>query len=386
MALFPPTLLDYHSPTTMTAIETEYDIIIICAGVAGSAAAESDRIFGELLQPGGVVALEELGMSNCLEDIDCIPVRGYHIYWKNDEVTFWYPPKSIPNSTVPNCADRRPKTRRPEGRSFHHGRFASKLREEVRSQKNVKVIESTALSARIYYPNLTIIANGYSSDFRCHRKELKPQLTSRFWGLELIDVSLPEPGLAYGVIGRGPPALIYDIGSYETRSSSIVESDTKSYIEETVTPTLHKAVQSSWLPPKSRKAGGALLLGDAGNMRHPLNGGGMTVALKDVLHWRCKSYSASLNILTQALYALFEAENPQLEIMQRGFPAGLMGGVIHSPLVLFYHFFSIAIHSMGLLIYESPMWFLPVTIVRCILVFSKTLGTILPFILSEVWS
>lgn len=31
---------------------------------------------------------------------------------------------------------------------------------------------------------------------------------------------------------------------------------------------------------------GVLLLGDAYNLRHPLTGGGMTVALKDVKLWR----------------------------------------------------------------------------------------------------
>lgn len=31
---------------------------------------------------------------------------------------------------------------------------------------------------------------------------------------------------------------------------------------------------------------GVLLLGDAYNMRHPLTGGGMSVALNDVLIWR----------------------------------------------------------------------------------------------------
>lgn len=31
---------------------------------------------------------------------------------------------------------------------------------------------------------------------------------------------------------------------------------------------------------------GVLLLGDAYNLRHPLTGGGMTVALKDIKIWR----------------------------------------------------------------------------------------------------
>lgn len=71
------------------------------------------------------------------------------------------------------------------------------------------------------------------------------------------------------------------------------------------------------------------------NMRHPLTGSGMTVALSDVVlldqllapkivssfsdtgfvlkqmrkfHWKRKKYSTSLNILAQALYSLFVAD------------------------------------------------------------------------------
>ena len=73
-------------------------------------------------------------------------------------------------------------------------------------------------------------------------------------------------------------------------------------------------------------------------MRHPLTGGGMTVALKDVVllrellhpdiitlenvkavfdqlqifHWKRKNYSTSLNVLAQALYALFVANGMYL--------------------------------------------------------------------------
>ena len=78
---------------------------------------------------------------------------------------------------------------------------------------------------------------------------------------------------------------------------------------------------------------GVILLGDAWNMRHPLTGGGMTVALADVVllapmlaaepdladwhaltdvlhrwHWARKPLAATINILSVALYDLFSAE------------------------------------------------------------------------------
>lgn len=76
------------------------------------------------------------------------------------------------------------------------------------------------------------------------------------------------------------------------------------------------------------------MLGDAMNMRHPLTGGGMTVAFWDVvhvrsllskqavpefsqtalvrkkmekLHWIRKPLASVVNILAQALYSLFSA-------------------------------------------------------------------------------
>jgi squalene monooxygenase len=78
---------------------------------------------------------------------------------------------------------------------------------------------------------------------------------------------------------------------------------------------------------------GVILIGDAWNMRHPLTGGGMTVALNDVVflrsllgqvddwsdlssiqkllsswHWQRKPLASTVNILSVALYDLFGAD------------------------------------------------------------------------------
>lgn len=83
--------------------------------------------------------------------------------------------------------------------------------------------------------------------------------------------------------------------------------------------------------------------------------------------------------------------------MQRGFvryiqfggkyveePSGLMGGVYRNPLLLFRHFFAIALWSMWLLIRGSPLWMLPISLIRCGQVFFRAVSLILPFILSEL--
>lgn len=92
---------------------------------------------------------------------------------------------------------------------------------------------------------------------------------------------------------------------------------------------------NSFLPPTLCAKAGILILGDAFNMRHPLTGAGMSVALNDALIWRqlllpitdLKNYDQILakqkvflwkrkgshsfvvNVLAQALYALFSASD-----------------------------------------------------------------------------
>ena len=92
---------------------------------------------------------------------------------------------------------------------------------------------------------------------------------------------------------------------------------------------------NNFLPPSPIARRGVLCLGDALNMRHPLTGGGMSVAFSDVvmcrqllsnipdlrdhaavskaaraLYVRRKgSHSFVVNVLSMALYQLFAADN-----------------------------------------------------------------------------
>src|SRR5436309_6648996 len=71
-------------------------------------------------------------MVDCLEGIDAIPVHGYEVIYYGQGVAIPYPKNA-------NDSNRR----RPEGRSFHHGRFIQKLRDAAMRTPNVKVVETT---------------------------------------------------------------------------------------------------------------------------------------------------------------------------------------------------------------------------------------------------
>ena len=165
------------------------------------------------------------------------------------------------------------------------------------------------------------------------------------------------------------------------------------------------------------------------NMRHPLTGGGMTVALNDVVllsqllspqrvpdlgdtvlvkqamkefHWQRKKLSSIINILAQALYALFAANDVQLKALQMGCfhyflrggqcvdgPAGLLAGIIKRPFVLFYHFFSVALLASWLVMANTMgnvfgIWKLPWAIIQSLMVFWKACVVIFPYIFSEM--
>ncbi|WOH14952.1 hypothetical protein DCAR_0934482 [Daucus carota subsp. sativus] len=417
------------------------DIIIVGAGVAGSALActlgkdgrrvlvierdlaEPDRIVGELLQPGGYLKLIELGLEDCVNEIDAQEVFGYALFKDGKSTKLSYPLKDFnPDVT---------------GKSFHNGRFIQRMREKAKTISNVRLEQGTVTSLverkgtvkgvqyktrggqeMTAYAPLTIVCDGCFSNLRRSLCNPRVEIPSCFVALILKDCQLPYPDHGHVLLANPSPILLYRISSTEIRClvdvpgkriPSIVNGDMANYLKTLVAPQIPpelydafitavnegnmKTMANRSMPASPYPTPGALLIGDSFNMRHPLTGGGMTVALSDIVVLRdllrplgnlndasalCrylesfytlrKPLASTINTLAGALYKVFCA-SPDLarsEMRSACFdylslggvcssgPVALLSGLNPRPLSLVLHFFSVAIYGVGRLLLPFP--------------------------------
>ena len=486
-----------------------YDVIVVGAGVAGAALAyslgmrgrsvlcierdlsEPDRIVGELLQPGGVLALRSLGLETCVDGIDAQKVHGYAMYMDGKESKVEYPTDDIfirsrrrnadaVSGGESNSGEQNESSQQEDveiaGRSFHNGRFVMRLREEARKVKNVNLIEGTVTSLldkegskhddksdkpvggvrfRVTLKNqkleenstsntvdandnlkakktrdvdvfapLTIVCDGMFSSLRKTLSTAKIENTSHFVGVIVKNAKLPHSNFGHVVLAKPSPILLYPIASNEVRVlvdipgskiPSISNGAMTEYMRETVAPQLPDCMREAFLvaiknerirsmtnksmPAQPRPIRGALLLGDSFNMRHPLTGGGMTVALSDVsvlvrmldelpelsdvdatakhthtFYTARKPVAATINTLANALYKVFCASDDDAheEMRKACFdylnsggwcssgPVALLSGLNPTPLHLVGHFFAVALFGIKRLLSPFPtmssMW------------------------------
>ncbi|KAI7751253.1 hypothetical protein M8C21_016015, partial [Ambrosia artemisiifolia] len=421
--------------------DADADFIIVGAGVAGAALAytlgkegckirvierdltEPNRIVGELLQPGGYLKLIELGLEDCVEEIDAQRIHGYVLFKDGKNTKLSYPLEKF-HSDV-------------SGRAFHNGRFIQGMREKAATLPNVELEQGTVTSLledegtirgvkyktksgevmKAFAP-LTIVCDGCFSNLR--RSLCKPQVDvpSCFVGLVLKNCELPYPNHGHVVLADPSPILFYPISSSEVRClvdipgqklPSLSNGDMLRYLKTIVAPQVPCEVHAAFMaaiesgdirtmpnrimPASSVPTPGALLLGDAFNMRHPLTGGGMTVALADIVVLRDllkplhnfsdadsltkylesfytlrKPMASTINTLAGALYMVFCASPDQArkEMQEACFdylslggacstgPVGLLSGLNPSPVCLVLHFFAVAVYGFGRLMLPLP--------------------------------
>lgn len=465
------------SETTLTGAATSVsasslndpEVIIVGAGVLGSTLAtvlsrdgrkvtvierdlkEPDRIVGELLQPGGYHVLKELGLGDTVEGFNAHLIHGYivHDYESRSEVQIPYPVSE--NNQVQN------------GIAFHHGKFIMSLRKAAMAEPNVKFIEGVALQlleedgavtgvqykdketgdTKELHAPLTVVADGLFSKFRKSLVSNKVSVSSHFVGFLMKNAPQFKANFAELVLLNPSPVLIYQISANETRVLVDIRGDMprnlREYMAEQIYPQIPdhlkepfleasqnsrlRTMPASFLPPSPVNKRGVLLLGDAYNLRHPLTGGGMTVALKDVKLWRKllkdipdlyddaavfqakksfywsrkRTHSFVVNVLAQALYELFSGTDDSLHQLRKACflyfklggecvagPVGLLSILSPHPLVLIRHFFAVAVYATYFCFKSEPWATKPRALFSSGAVLYKACSIIFPLIYSEM--
>ena len=440
---------------------------IIGSGIAGSAMAhvmglqsrdvvlierqfsEPDRIVGELLQPGGLAALRELELGDCVEDIEAEVVHGYVVhYMRNGQsVALNYPKNEVGLIHT--------------GRAFHHGRFVMNLRRAALANGNVHKLEGSA--RKLIYENgnvvgvsvkptgsdseveiraqLTVVADGAFSNFRKELCASKQELCSHFIGIIMEDCPQFKSNFAEVIMTEENVILVYKISPHSTRAlidiKGSVPTNLRSYLLESIVPQVPthirgpflravengrlRSMPNCFLAPQPKCVPGVIMLGDAFNQRHPLTGCGMTAALSDVniwkkllqdvnlsdysvvlsavehFHWERKSkHSYVINVLAQALYSVFSASEPNMEILQHACfnyfqlggecangPISLLSVISPKPTKLIGHFFAVAFYAMYNVCTSKGWWMLPFGLIRSCSVILTACKTMFPLMISE---
>jgi len=433
-----------------------YDICVVGAGVAGGAMAaylgnngfkvaviekdmrEQDRIVGELMQPGGVSQLHEMGLGHVLDGYDAQVISGYALFMRGRHFSIRYPDAQT-------------------GRGLRNGKLLHQMRSQLLSHPDITVVEGTAVSlteqsdritgvqyipkgaecTRTIEAKLTIVCDGIFSAFRDKLADTSKVVSSYFLGLILHDCELPFPDHGHVIAAEPLPVLVYPVSSTETRVLIDFPADhpprkgeeLTAYLRDKIGPQMPPEIQPSYydaitegkfkvmpnhlIPANPNLKQGAVLVGDSLNMRHPLTGGGMTVALTDVHHLGDKliairedfsgdniaatiasfykqryAENASINILADALYKVMS--DPDLKeacytYLEQGgkkssIPLSLLSAINRDSNKLIQHFFAVAIHGVKRILTPRPS---PANIRRSYRMLRNAVHIISPLVLSQ---
>ncbi|KAK7196687.1 squalene monooxygenase-like protein [Novymonas esmeraldas] len=333
----------------------DYDVIIVGGSIAGPVLAKAlsdqgrkvllvertlftrpDRIVGELLQPGGLNALKEVGMQECAESVG-MPCHGYLVVDQKGEAV------DLPYRNGAH------------GVSFHFGDFVQRLRAYVfhNCRENVSMVEGTvnavlteglSFGERAYGveytvaeqyevpPNpfredpiksdstgptvrrtatapLVVMCDGGMSKWKSRHQHYTPAADyhSHFVGLVLKTVRLPKEQRGTVFFGKTGPILSYRLDGDELRMLVDYNKPTlpsperqSEWLIHDVAPCLPAHMREEFVrvakdvkglrsmpiaryPPALPSIKGYVGIGDHANQRHPLTGGGMTCAFRDAL-------------------------------------------------------------------------------------------------------
>lgn len=438
----------------------QFDVCMVGAGVAGGIMAaylgkhglrvavieknmaEQERMIGELLQPGGVIKLHELGLENLLDGLDAQPITGYGLFMEGDNFKISYPKHDGQTIT---------------GRGLRNGKFVQRIRQHILSMPEITVIEGTVKELTeehgrvtgIKYTaknseeeiqitaGLTIVCDGMFSAFRAQLSSAEKKVSSYFLGMILKDCELPFKNHGHVIVAKPSPCLIYPISSTETRilidfpgnEAPRKSAALTAYLTGTIAPQLptqilpsfmaavaegkFKVMPNHLIPARPVKKAGVAMIGDSLNMRHPLTGGGMTAAFSDILNLgnrlvktgdlhdttridkAVKSFyagrhkqNATINILADALYGVMQNEDLKIacyDYLKSGGkhalePIAILSAISRDEQLLLRHFFAVAFYGVGGIIKPFPT---PKNISRSYSMLKAAVSIVRPLMMNE---
>jgi squalene monooxygenase len=249
---------------------------------------------------------------------------------------------------------------------------------------------------------LTVVCDGMFSGFREKLATNQKKISSYFLGMILKDCVLPYANHGHVIVADPSPCLVYPVSSTETRvlidfpgnEPPKKSAELKAFLHDKIGSQMPEEIKPSFLaaveegkfkvmpnhlfPAKPKLKQGAVLLGDSLNMRHPLTGGGMTVALTDVqslgsmliehlatgnqqpatdvvkeFYASRHKQNATVNILADALYGVMSNDDLKkacYDYLERGGnyaaePISILSAVSRDVTLLMRHFFAVAVYG-----------------------------------------
>ncbi|PPS15017.1 hypothetical protein GOBAR_AA05560 [Gossypium barbadense] len=300
-----------------------------------------------------MISLGSLLVTDCVEEIDAQRVLGYAVFKDGRNTKLSYTQEKFHADVA--------------GRSFHNGRFIWRMREKA----------ATLPKLMNYELAIDLLSPSYVD------------MPSCFMGLVLENCKLSFPNHGHVILADPSPILFYPISSTEVHCLVYVPGK-KVPVAPQVPPELCEAfiaavdkgnirtMPNRSMPADPHQIPGALLMGNAFNMRHPLTGGGMTVALSDIAVLRdllrplhdlhdadsLAKYCESFYTLRKIYYG--PPKNISRPPQARGFynkyagrcslqgPVALLSGLNPCPLSLVLHFFAVGSYGIGRLLLPFP--------------------------------
>ncbi|XP_005998748.1 squalene monooxygenase-like [Latimeria chalumnae] len=450
------------------SLQEEPEVIIVGAGVLGAAMAAllardgrkvvlierdmtpPDRFAGELLQPGGLRLLKEMKLEDTVEGLDAQILYGFLINEVDTnillDITF---PEDEKKEVI--C-----------GRTLHNGRFVNGLRKAALAEPNVKLIEGTASTIlqegnrvigveykdketgqlKEVYAGLTVVADGLFSNFRKTLGPSKYQTKSHYAGFVIRDCPAFRKDKAEYILANKNLLIVYQISTNETRVLVDIKGEMpknlKEYMTEVICPQLPDRIRDAFLnsvqterlrstpvgymKPSYVDKPGVLMLGDAYNVRNPVTGAGMSVALNDLKIWRSllknipdlysdgamnkakkkfhwlrkRNHSFVINVLAEMIYDVFSASEGSVLKLRKAYfdyfqvgnpgtgPVEMLSILSPDPKKLMGHFLGAALHAIRYAFKTEPWYLKPRALFKSSVLLFSGMSVIFPVMFSEM--